>query len=220
MSTSGEDRSSPASARPEGRRRCSATALSAERPVMLEISSRVEWLRPRCAPPVDDGTAYRSRTHRRGRAAGATCPRPHVPWCTRRSAVCATKRSKERGAVETRCGVAGAHAPRDLVERQVANNPRRPHGAHSVSVAHGYYGAPSTHPCARDATPQAIGHRLGGVLFRSSTIRGVEIAEYEEVDASDTRLGRASAHRFVKMGVNEDRRRHRRLLRQLEGPLS
>ena len=74
----------------------------------------------------------------------------------------------------------------------------------------------------RDVDPgeRHMGAHLGGMLFGSPAIRGVEITEREEMDVVDARLGGASAHGFVKVGVNEDRRRHRRLLRQLEGPLS
>ena len=107
---------------------------------------------------------------------------------------------------------------------EVANTPRRPprrttrYPSRVISA-----GAPVDSTRVHgDVEPgeRQMGADLGGVLFRSSAVRGVEIAEHEEVDASDTRLGGASAHGFVEMGVNEDRRRHRRWLRQLEGPLS
>ena len=74
----------------------------------------------------------------------------------------------------------------------------------------------------RDVDPgeRHMGAHLGRVFFGSSAIGGIEVTEREEMDMTDARLGGASAHGFVKVGVNEDRRRHRRLLRQLEGPLS
>ena len=135
------------------------------------------------------------------------------------------QRCKEGHAVEDLYdGVAGSHASGDRVERRGGEHAETATMAdHSVPIARDLcrrvVDSTGVH---RDIDPgeRHMSAHLGGVFFGSSAVRGVEVTEREEMDVPNARLGGASAHGFVKVGVNEDRRRHRRLLRQLEGPLS
>ena len=124
------------------------------------------------------------------------------------------QRGEERHTVEDLDdAVAGTHAPRDLVERCRDEYPEAPAPtAHAKAVASDLAG------CAVDSTGMQgdietgecqMGAHLCGVLFGPSRFGVFEVTKGEDVHVADARVRGASAHRFVKRGGNENRRRHR-----------